>query len=33
MIQPSRWTDLDEIWHERYVIEAHPKIVLFSFVQ
>jgi hypothetical protein len=34
MIQlENRWTDLDEIWYGRYVIEDYPKILLYNFLQ
>jgi hypothetical protein len=29
----SSWTDVDEIWCERYAIEVQPKIVLLNFLQ
>jgi hypothetical protein len=34
MIQlENRWTDLDDIWYERYAIEDYHKIVLHNFLQ
>jgi hypothetical protein len=29
----NRWTDLDEIWYERFATEVDPKTLLFSFLQ
>jgi len=34
MIQlKNHWTDLDEIWYERFATEVDPKTLLFSFLQ
>jgi hypothetical protein len=33
IIFEKRWTNFDEIWFRRYVIEVYPRSVQFSFLQ